>query len=184
MNTLRAILFALIVSSACAGLMRVNAADAPTEREVKNISVKGEMDEERAQLIINAQLKDPQSKSAKVLHSISINHRLAISREQIKHTFNAKCSLIQGEPEEIVLQMDGVGEIRQVKGDLLRDWSVRQDADGKQSLIVRLVKPEKPLNERTFMVSAETKLGDLPQTLSPAPPDTPPHSARSTPPGD
>ncbi len=55
--------------------------------------------------------------------------------------------ILQGDPKELPLTISGEGEIKQVTGEALQDWSIRQEPDGGRTLILRPKKGEKPLTQ-------------------------------------
>src|SRR5204863_10216661 len=69
----------------------------------------------------------------------------------------------------------GEGEIRQVTGAALEDWSIRQETNGVRLLILRPRKTDKPITQLAITISAEHELKSIasplvPLTLTPAQP--------------
>ena len=65
------------------------------------------------------------------------------------------------------LTITGDGEIKQVTGDNLQDWSVRQETNGTRSLVLRPRKTDKPLTQLTVNIVAERELGSWSNPVRP-----------------
>jgi len=65
---------------------------------------------------------------------------------------------LQGDAKELPLTISGEGEIRQVSGEQLQDWSIRQEADSKRTLLLRPKRGEKPLTQLAVVIVAEYQL--------------------------
>ncbi len=112
--------------------------------EVKNISVNGGIEEGRARLVIEAALQGlTAAEREKLLYSTTLNQTVQITRDKQIHTVAATFDVLQGEPKEISLTISGEGEIKTVNGELLQDWSVRQETNGVRALVLRPKRIEK-----------------------------------------
>jgi hypothetical protein len=81
-----------------------------------------------------------------------------------------KARVIQGKLREIILALRGDGEVGQVTGTELKDWSVRVDAQGKRFLVIRPIEPATnapPLTNFAVTVSARHKFEKLPAVYAP-----------------
>src|ERR1051325_8541503 len=106
--------------------------------EVKNISVNGGIEEGKARLVIEAALQGLTSaEREKLLYSTTLNQAVRITREKQIHNVTAPFDVLQGEPKELTLAMSGDGEIKTVTGEMLQDWSVRQETNGARALGLR-----------------------------------------------
>ncbi|MBI5387841.1 MAG: hypothetical protein HZA90_24530 [Verrucomicrobia bacterium] len=133
-----------------------HAADSTTT-EVKNASINGGLQDGKARLVIEADLTGVKTDKEKLLFAAALEHVVQVSREKVAHSFAVKIDILQGEAKEIPLAIAGEGEIKQVTGDGLQDWSLRQDASGTRFLVVR-PKKEKATNQLAFTVAAEREL--------------------------
>src|SRR3954454_9889277 len=112
--------------------------------EIKNISVNGGMEEGKARIVIEAALQGlTAAEREKLLYSTTLNQTVRITREKQIHTIAATFDVLQGEPKELTLVISGEGEIKSVTGEMLQDWSVRQETNGVRALVVRPKRVEK-----------------------------------------
>lgn len=153
-----ALLFAM--TFACATF----AAD--TTAEIKNISINGGVDDGNARLVIEAKLKGMPEEQAKVIFASTVQHSMNVSFEKITHVIRVQIEVMQGEPKEIPLVVSGAGEVKQVTGDGLLDWSVRQQGSNR-FLVLRPKKSDRALTNLAVMVAAETELDELPKSITP-----------------
>src|SRR5439155_17569041 len=87
----------------------------------------------------------------------------------------ATLDILEGDPRELALALSGGGEIRQVTGKDLQDWSVRQETNGTRTLVLRRPKTDKPVTKLIVNIIAERELKNgtgvlTPLTLTPAQP--------------
>src|SRR4051812_30976922 len=122
--------------------------------DIKNVSVSGVVPEGRARIVIEGfQTGAPERE--KLLYSTTLNHVVQITPEKQTHTINATFEILQGEPRELALTMGGDGEIKSVIGEMLQDWSVRQETNGTRALVLRTHKGEKALTSFAVTIVAE-----------------------------
>ncbi|HEY1173054.1 MAG TPA: hypothetical protein VGH19_16925 [Verrucomicrobiae bacterium] len=147
----------------------VSAAQA----EVKDVSINGGVQDGKARIVIEGQFGPLTSEKEKVLFSTSLQHSLFIARDKHTHVIQATFDILQGEAREIPLTIGGAGEIKQVTGENLQDWSVRQEANGTRVLVLRPRKTDKPPSQFTVTIQAERNtvlIGSSLQTLTLTPP--------------
>ncbi|CAN5578518.1 hypothetical protein BH09VER1_BH09VER1_32070 [soil metagenome] len=68
--------------------------------------------------------------------SVTSENVIGLGAEEITGEIKVAIRVVQGNPEVITLGLNGGGEVVEVKGEGLRDWSVRQ-AEGKRFLDLR-----------------------------------------------
>ena len=139
------------------------AADATAE--IKNASFTS--GEGGGRIVIEATLKGATDDPAKVIFATAIQHAMRVELDKISHVARVQVEIIQGDPKEIPLTISGEGEVKQVTGEGLLDWSVRRQTDGSRSLVLRPKKAERPHTNLAVMVVAETELSMLPKSLAP-----------------
>ena len=105
--------------------------------EVKNISVNGGIEDGKARLVIEAALHGLGTDREKLIYTTALDHGVRITREKQLHTVTATFDVLQGEAKEIVLGISGQGEIKSVTGEMLQDWSVRNETNGTRALVIR-----------------------------------------------
>ena len=118
-------------------------------------------------LVIEADLKGLREDKEKVLYATAVQHSIRATQDKLSHSFVLKLDILQGEPKEIPLTLSGAGEIRQVTGAGLLDWSIRQETNGARFLVLRFPKTDKPFTQFVATVTAETELKELPATVTP-----------------
>ncbi len=161
--TWRLALGAYLVLGAWCLELPTHAADAVAE--VKNATFTS--GEGGGRIVIEATLKGMADDPAKVIFASAIQHTMRVGLEKISHVARVQIEIIQGEPKEIPLLITGDGEVKQVTGEGLFDWSVRRQADGARALVLRPKKSERVQTNLVVMVGAETELDTLPKSLTP-----------------
>ena len=152
------------------------AAPADTSTaELKNLSVNGGIEDGKARLVIEAMLNKLPGDQDKAIFATALEHSIRITPEKLTDSIVATLDILQGEPKELPFTITGEGEIRQVTGEALLDWSVRQETNGLRTLVLRPRKTDKPLTRLTANIVAERELKDwsnplTPLTLTPAQP--------------
>ena len=144
-----------------------SALAADTTAEIKNLSLNGCVEDGTARLVIEAKLKGLPDDQTKVIFAASVQHSMKVSFEKITHAIRVQVDVLQGEPKEIPLALSGEGEVKQVTGEGLQDWSVRRQPDGSRALVLRPKKADRALTNLVVMVAAETELSNLPQSITP-----------------
>jgi hypothetical protein len=151
----------------------ITAARAQTAAEVKNLSVNGGVEDGKVRLVIEGLLNASGGDRGKLIFATTLQHSIRTTPDKVFHRLAVTLDVLQGEPKELPLTLNGPGEIRQVTGEALQDWSIRQEANGTRTLVLRPRKGDKPLTQLAVVIAAESafKNGDDPQpTLSIEPP--------------
>ncbi|MEA3213296.1 MAG: hypothetical protein QOE70_6353 [Chthoniobacter sp.] len=132
------------------------ATAAPNEAEIKNPSIAGGVADGKVRLVIEGLLNGQPGDKEKLIFATTLQHSLKATREKLTHQITATIDILQGEPKELPLTISGEGEIKQVTGEALQDWSIRQEPAGARTLILR---PKKgPLTQLTVVIVAEREL--------------------------
>jgi hypothetical protein len=158
-----------MLRSACvlflAGILGVSAADpaAPVAVavEVKDAKVEGSLDGETARLVFQAHLSGLPGVQEAALWSATFQHRVTVQRPYLKHFVVVNVAAIRGALRELVVPLAGVGEIGNVSGALLEDWSVRKDSAGARSLVMRVRTGDKPVTSFSATIMGETRMEGL-----------------------
>ncbi len=159
----------------CTLLLIPAAQAADSTAEVKNLSVNGGIEDGKARLVIEALLNHLPSDQAKAIFATALEHSIKLTPEKLTDSILATLDILQGEPKELPLTITGEGEIRQVTGEALLDWSVRQETNGVRILVLRPLRTDKPLTRLTVNIVAEREFKNwsnpiTPLTLTPAQP--------------
>ena len=101
-------------------------------------------------------------KPAPVFFSANVDHVVRVSQAEVAGELRLKLHVVQGRPEVLSLGLSGDGDVVEVTGAHLRDWSVRQAANGRRFLDLRLLhaEPTEDLQGRS-----KTALPQTPATL-------------------
>lgn len=143
------------------------AAVTPAQAEVKNLSINGGVDDEKARLVIEAHLKPLAEDQSKLLFAAVFQHSIHASPDKVTHSIRVSIDVLQGSPKEIALVLSGEGDVKQVTGDQLQDWSVRQQPGGSRFLILRPKKADKAITNLIVNVRAESEFAELPKSFTP-----------------
>ncbi len=138
----------------------------PTAVEVRRATVNGQLDGEKARLVIEADLSGPGATARPALYGANFEQHLEVGREEIRQRVQVQVEALQGELRELVFALAGEGEVREVRGEGLSDWAMRRTASGRQ-LVVRLNRADPPLKRFTATIQTITPVPDLPRTVQP-----------------
>lgn len=133
--TRASLLAACFILSLHAAPLSGNAAEAKSD--LKEVSLNGGLGDGKARLTIEAVLNGLQPSAEKLIYSTVLQHSIRVSRDQLSHVFTAKVDVLQGKPNEFTFTLEGKGEIKEVTGKGLQDWSVRQSTNGVRLLVLR-----------------------------------------------
>jgi hypothetical protein len=143
------------------------------DTEIKNPSVNGGINDGKLRLVIEGPLNGLPGDRDKLIFSTAINQSIKITRNKLTSRFDVTIDILQGAAKELPFTFSGEGEIKQVTGDTLQDWSIRQGTDGTRQLVLRPKKGDQPLTKLQITVVAERELKNDTRALS-APTLTPP----------
>lgn len=142
------------------------AGEPETAIPIQRASVDGELDGDKARLVISADLGAWRDAREKPIYGAAITQHVEVSCDRLRHTFQVKVDAIQGALREVVFALAGAGDVREVTGDGLEDWSVRRAGDAR-FLVLRLAKSDPLPKHFSGEIHAETELGELPANLTP-----------------
>src|SRR5512141_119893 len=99
--------------------------------------------------------------------AVRVEHVIQVEREKISASIVARIEVLAGTVSEFPLPLNGDGEIRQVTGEGLQDWSVRVEPNGGRTLVLRPRQPAGETNALVFTIGVEQRLGTVPGTVKP-----------------
>lgn len=109
-------------------------------------------------------------KPVPLFYSVSADVKAKIGMEEINGTQRIVFRVHQGKAETLEIVLRGRGEIVSVKGEGVKDWSVRVEESGIRSLLVRPTNPDEPKTEYTIEVETKGKVENgIASLLLPAP---------------
>src|SRR5438445_11916076 len=114
-------------------------ATTPPPAVLDNISFSGQADPEQASFILKGRLKgtSTEEQEPKLIYSLQSQATIQVDPTNIIQTCELKARIFQGKMKELVLTLRGDGDVTQVTGPALKDWSVRVGGEGKRFLVVR-----------------------------------------------
>ncbi len=138
-------------------LLALTAA-AQTTAAIKDPAITGGVADGKVRLIIEGLLGGQPGDKDKLIFATAYQDSIKVTREKITHHIGMTIDILQGDPKELPLAISGEGEIKTVTGDQVQDWSIRQETDGKRTLIIRPKRGDKPFNQVIAYVVAEREL--------------------------
>ncbi|MEO8352452.1 MAG: hypothetical protein ABI680_12020, partial [Chthoniobacteraceae bacterium] len=110
---------------------------AQTAAEIKDPAISGGVSDGKMRLIIEGLLDGQPGSKDKLIVSTALQQSIKVTRDKLTYQINVTLDILQGEPKELPLTISGEGEIKQVTGEALQDWSIRREPDGTRTLILR-----------------------------------------------
>ncbi len=138
-------------------------AFAQTEARADRASVSAQLAAADGHLIVEAHGVPPKPP---LFFSATAENTLRLGADEITGEITLAIRIVQGRPEVITLGLSG-GEVVAVKGEGLRDWSVRQ-ADGKRYLDLRPVLTDSQPAPERLNLTVKTRIAKpkIPGTVS------------------
>ncbi len=128
------------------------------EAEIKDLAIEGGIADGKAKLTFEGTLGAISGDKQKLIFATSFRHWIKANRGALRHHIEATFDTLQGEPKELPLTITGEGDIKEVTGDALLDWSIRKEPGGGRTLILRTKKGDKPLTQFSVVVIVERDL--------------------------
>src|SRR5687767_3901109 len=157
----------LRLNSAGLLLLSILISTAAPPVELKDLSINGGVQDGKARLVIEAQLHGMPADRDKVLFATSLQQTIQVTRDKMSNIITATLDIIQGEPAELAFTLTGTGEVRQVTGEALLDWSVRQESNAVRRLIVRPRKVVPAVKQIVVTIHADSDLRGRAETVQP-----------------
>lgn len=145
----------------------VFGAEEQTSVEVKKASVAGVVDEEKARLVIEADLRGLTGAPRKSIYAASIQSRMQVATAAVTQEFRFNVEAIEGDLREVAFALSGSGEIREVTGENLENWSIQRSTNGVRHLVLRLKKTDQRLTSFSGRATAETVIKEVPAEVTP-----------------
>jgi hypothetical protein len=137
------------------------------QAEVKDLSINGGIQDGKARIVIDAQLKGLTDDKERLLFATALQHAMRFTRDKLEHNITATIDILQGEAKELPFTLTGDGEIKSVAGAALQDWSIRQESNNVRTLVLRPRKTDKPLTQLAVTIVAERDLRTWSNPLKP-----------------
>jgi len=132
------------------------ASGVESSAELKNLSLSGGIDQGKARLVIEGWLNGPDQQQKSAFATIA-QQSIRVDPTRLSQIIELSIDVVSGTPQDFAFTISGEGEIRQVTGELLQDWSIRQQENGTRTLVLRTKKTEKPVSQLSFKVAAENQ---------------------------
>jgi len=143
------------------------ALAAADDVEIQNPSINGGAADGKLRLVIEGLLTGSSADREKLIFSTTLEQSIKATRDKFTDQLALTIDILHGEPKELALTISGEGEIKEVTGESLQDWSIRQDAGGTRQLLLRPKKGDQPLTRLSVVIVAEhpLKISTKPLTL-------------------
>lgn len=141
------------------------AAAGGPKVEVKEGSIDGRFDGTTGKLVIQATLGGPGSVAEPSIQGTRVEHTVRATPGRLFHSVDLRIEALRGQLDEVVVPLEGEGEVRSVTGEGLIDWSLRQGTNGVRALVLRVKTGEKPVTVFRGRLLAETPVGALPTVV-------------------
>jgi hypothetical protein len=125
------------------------------QQELKNVSVTGGLQDGKARLIIEGWLNGG-AHDSKAIFATTVEDLIRVTSDKISQEMQLTLDILDGNPKELPLTILGNGEIRNVQGENLQDWSLRKEPSGGRTLVLRPRLTEKALTQLKIAILAET----------------------------
>src|SRR2546423_10839039 len=128
-----------LLSLLCALLLPLAAPAASPPSVLDQLTFSGSADPDQASFILKGRLKGSSSEEQepKLIYSLQSQAKIQVDPTNITQSCELKARIFQGKMKELVLSLRGDGEVVQVTGPAVKDWSVRVGAEGKRFLVIR-----------------------------------------------
>ncbi|HZJ17024.1 MAG TPA: hypothetical protein VFD27_18355, partial [Chthoniobacteraceae bacterium] len=126
--------------------------------EIKDPAISGGVADGKVRLVIEGLLSGQAADKDKLIFSTSLQHWIKADRDKLTQHLEATFNILQGDAKELPLTITGEGDIKQITGEALQDWSVRQEANGTRTLLLRPKKSDKPLTQLAVVIIVEREL--------------------------
>ncbi len=126
--------------------------------EVANPTINAGVADGKLRLTIEGPLAGSQGEKGKLIFATTLQHSIKVTRAKLEHQIAATFNILEGEAKELPLAITGEGEIRQVTGEALLDWSIRQEPGGTRTLVLRPKKGDQPPTQFAVVITAEREL--------------------------
>ncbi len=150
----------------CFVALNLWSAEAPVSAELKKASIEARGDADQAHFAIQAEFTGAGEGRTKAIYGATFQHVLQVATAVVKHRVTIRAEALQGGLSEVVVALAGDGDVKQVTGAELEDWSVRQGGAAGRTLVLRVKKTEAPVKTLTVELTAETPRPDPNATLS------------------
>lgn len=137
------------------------------QSELKDLAVSGGIENGKARITIEGILTGLMGEQQKPVFETAVQETINVGVSRINSKAVATFDILAGNPNELPLTITGEGEIRQVTGDLLQDWGIRQETNGTRTLVLRPRKSEKPPGQLSVTITADHELKDVPAQWQP-----------------
>ncbi len=165
--------YSMLTLTLVALLLRLPAQSAaPATSVVDNLTFNGQVDPAQASFVLKGTLKgtSPEEQEPRLIYSLQSVAAVQVDPRAITQKVDLKARIFQGKMKELVLVMQGQGEVTAVTGTDLKDWSVRVGSAGKRFLVIR--PQDQPTNAPALtnfavVVQSRQSCQNTPTTASP-----------------
>ncbi len=138
----------------CALLFITAISATGAQSELKDVSISGGIENGKARLTIEGILSGLIGDQQKPAFATAIQESMQVDPTKITYKLLGSLDIVAGTPSELALAITGQGDIREVAGEQLQDWSIRQETNGARTLVLRLRKADKPPTQVSVTIDA------------------------------
>ena len=149
----------MLLSQTLPGFVKPSAAGEETraaDAVVDKLTLNGEVEPDNASFVLKGRLRpwSQATNEAKLIYSVRSQASVWLGSHTNREQIDLETQIHQGQLKEFVLAIRGQGQIEEVTGQGVRDWSIRHDAQGAAYLVIRPAQPESTTNALTARVVA------------------------------
>ena len=145
---------------------------APSSGTVESLTFQGQADTNQASFVLTGRIKgtQPGELEPPLIYTVQSQARVQIEPKSVTQACELKARVFQGKLKELALALRGDGEVSQVTGENLRDWSLRVVAPGQRFLVIRPVElgtNAPPLTNLAVSITVTQAFRSLPRAFAP-----------------
>ncbi|MBI1178579.1 LysM peptidoglycan-binding domain-containing protein [bacterium] len=144
----------------------LRAADTPSGN-VDQLKFGGEINEDQANFTFTGHIKGGGTNDEEAIYSSRAIASGIARADAITQTIQFEANLVRGKLRELIIAMQGDGDVQKVEGDGVLDWSVRRDREGKRYLVVRVDESKKDVRQLKFQIETRLEIEKLPIRVAP-----------------
>lgn len=146
-------LFAFLLIAVPGG--STTAPAAPAKATADRATMAAALTPGGGRIVVEAQGVQPETP---LFFSATVETEVRLGAARIEGEIRLNLRIVQGRPEVLTLGLSGDGDVVEVAGDGLRDWSVRRDANGIRFLDLRPVLSTGTADPREMKLVVRTRL--------------------------
>lgn len=136
--------------------------ESPVVIDVKDASIEGNLANDKARLVIEATLGGWKGSPPAGLYATHVEQGVRVETDRVRYDIGVRVVALRGSLREIAWPLSGEGEVLEVTGEGLEDWSLRRSGAGGRDLVLRLKSGDAATTRFSGRIVAETRLNAWP----------------------